>query len=237
MNQLSPNKNRRPRAVAHERGAAVFVVMMAVLVLTGVGVWSIRSASLTDLASGNARAGAQTLSLAEMAIVSGATYLSTPSMADAQHSAAAEAEANGAAETDDCWSVQDGEYCKNIVMSEVDEFLETRATLTGRTPYTLLDQVGAEGSLGAEPQIIEADIRFEMTDGRDIDVAGTSGTKKGTYKLVTFTSYAIIRPIPAGTARAGEDELCNQTNSLAQNSMASQVGMRARSMIGPITKK
>ena len=47
------------RLRSHERGVTVFVVMLAIVMLTGAGTWSMYSAGLTDQASGYARASAQ----------------------------------------------------------------------------------------------------------------------------------------------------------------------------------
>jgi Tfp pilus assembly protein PilX len=64
-----------------ERGAAVFVVMMAVLLLTALGVWAMRSAALTNTATGYQRASAQALFTAELGVVAGTGYLAIPGVA------------------------------------------------------------------------------------------------------------------------------------------------------------
>ena len=54
-----------PRARTNERGAALFVVVMVITLLTAVGVFAARSTSLVDAATGYGRQAAQTLALAD----------------------------------------------------------------------------------------------------------------------------------------------------------------------------
>jgi hypothetical protein len=58
-----------------ERGAAVFIVVMALTLLTAVGLFAVRSASLADMAAGYDREGAQATLIAEYAITASAAYL------------------------------------------------------------------------------------------------------------------------------------------------------------------
>ena len=58
-----------------ERGAAVFIVVMVLTLLTAVGLFAVRSASLADLAAGYDREGAQASLVAEYAITASAAYL------------------------------------------------------------------------------------------------------------------------------------------------------------------
>lgn len=234
MNRAPATMLKRASRQSRERGAAVFVVMMAILVLTGVGVWAVRSASLTDLASGNARAGAQTLFITEMAVTTGANYFSLDGIAAQQIKQGKDDEADNS--TDDCHSVPAGEFCRNIPMSDIDEVLTARATAAGNTPYDLLDLAGAQGSLGPVAGLLEADFRFELTDRRDVVIEGGNNAQKGMYQEVTITSFGQIRPTPTGAGVTPVGQMCTNTNSPGQNSMASEIGMRATMLIGPITK-
>jgi hypothetical protein len=58
-----------------ERGAAVFIVMMVITLLTAVGLFAVRSASLADVAAGYDREGAQASLVAEYAITASAAFL------------------------------------------------------------------------------------------------------------------------------------------------------------------
>jgi hypothetical protein len=58
-----------------ERGAAVFIVVMVLTLLTAVGLFAVRSASLADLAAGYDREGAQAALVAEYAVTASAAFL------------------------------------------------------------------------------------------------------------------------------------------------------------------
>jgi hypothetical protein len=60
----------------HERGAALFLVVMVVTVLSAIGVFAMRQASLVDVAAGYNRQGVQAGMLADFAARSTATYMS-----------------------------------------------------------------------------------------------------------------------------------------------------------------
>ena len=61
-----------------QRGAAVFIVVMVLTLLTAVGIFAVRSASLADLAAGYDREAAQASLVAQYATTTTATYLATP---------------------------------------------------------------------------------------------------------------------------------------------------------------
>jgi hypothetical protein len=77
--QLSPSTHaiRRAELVARrqQRGAALFLVVMVVTVLTGIGVFAMRSASLVNIATGYNRQGVQAAALADFAVRGTATYM------------------------------------------------------------------------------------------------------------------------------------------------------------------
>src|SRR5688572_24601151 len=58
---------RRRASRRGERGAAVFIVVMAVVLLTGIGVFAVRTASMVDVAAGYDRQMTQTHHLSELA--------------------------------------------------------------------------------------------------------------------------------------------------------------------------
>lgn len=57
-----------------QRGAALFLVVMVISLITAVGVFSMRSASLTNIAAGFNRQGIQTVMLARLATRAAASY-------------------------------------------------------------------------------------------------------------------------------------------------------------------
>ena len=60
-----PTSSRRFSRRSRERGAALFVVVMVITLLTAVGIFAARSTSLVDAATGYGRQAAQTLALAD----------------------------------------------------------------------------------------------------------------------------------------------------------------------------
>jgi hypothetical protein len=60
-----------------QRGAAVFIVVMVLTLLTAVGIFAVRSASMADIAAGYDREAAQTSLVAQYATTTAATYLAT----------------------------------------------------------------------------------------------------------------------------------------------------------------
>lgn len=83
MVTLKPNPRPRvaPSRVTRqdERGAAVFIVVMVLTLLTAVGLFAVRSAGLADLAAGYDREGAQATLVAEYAVTASAAYLANDS--------------------------------------------------------------------------------------------------------------------------------------------------------------
>jgi hypothetical protein len=72
------SQSRVVRARLHnQRGAAVFIVVMVLTLLTAVGIFAVRSASMADVAAGFDREGAQAGLVAEYGVTATAAYLST----------------------------------------------------------------------------------------------------------------------------------------------------------------
>ena len=72
-----PRKQPCPRSRQAERGAAVFIVVMVLTLLTGMGLFAVRSASLADMAAGYDREGAQASLIAQYAVTATAAYMAT----------------------------------------------------------------------------------------------------------------------------------------------------------------
>ncbi len=221
-----PNKRYRKRS--RQRGAAVFVVMMAILILTSVGVWAIHAAGMTSAASGYQRAAAQTLYTAELGIIVGTSYFSMPGYADANYRAAQSQLDNPAKTPDACASIQGRAFCKSLYMEDIDTTINTETNTFG-DQYSVLDLASAEGSMGPRgsalsPEFaLEGHFVLEMTDPRPVLVAGTD-VKSNMYQKVTLTSYGTVRPFDANR--------CSQ----AANSAASQLAIRSHVIIGPVNQ-
>lgn len=207
------------RRRSSERGSVVFIVMMAIVLLTSLGVWVSYAAGLTARSAGHQREAAQSLYVAELGVLAGTGYLAQPGLAAANYQQALKDLAEG--DPDDCFSVPAGadrRFCKSIFMEEIE------TATVGDTGFNLLD-FAAEGSLSPYAAVTEGTFNLEISDPRPADVMGTS-VGSGLYQLVTISAYATVRPMTAGA------NYC--TNAGGANSAASLTGMRAFSVIGPL---
>lgn len=208
---------RRPPMRRRERGAAVFVVVMAITLLTAVGLFAAHSATLVDQASGHARLARQTVSLAEYGTLAAAAELGSGA-ADAYV-------AELSARTEQCRAnvgrLTENPPCYKLFLDQLDG--RTRALADA----ALLEPKGSDGtpgSLGTSDALV-GDFVVELTDpgptGRP--VAGTDAGGTGTafrYLKVTATTTAQVR---TGNA-------C--TEGVA--SMTSEQSLRAQLLIGPL---
>ncbi len=207
-----------------QRGVTVFIVMLTIVLLTGGGTWAMYSAGLTNQASGFSRAASQTLYTAELGLVAGGQYLSVPGYADANYTVAKNKQAQD--QSDACFSAPDlvaadgsAPFCKSILMSD----------LNGNLNAPLLDQAGAEGSMGpfapTDPAGIEGNFVLELSEPRPVSLPGEPFS--GAYQKVTLTSYGFVRPSGGGAICGGAE----------YNAVATMMGMRAHMIIGPLTSQ
>lgn len=207
------SRRRNPR----ERGAAVFVVVMAITLLTAVGLFAAHSATLVDQASGYARLARQTQSIAEYGTLAAAAELST---------GASDAYVQQIATSGDKCRANDGlsgsPACYKLYMSQLNQ--RTNA-LNGRSLIEPTDVNGVPGSFGRNASTA-GDFVVELTDpgpaGRAI--AGTDAGDTGTsfrYLKVTATTTAQVR----SSAAACVDSV---TTTVGQQSL------RAHLVIGPL---
>jgi hypothetical protein len=159
-----------------QRGVTVFIVMMAIVMLTGAGTWAMYSAGMTDQASGYARASAQAIYTAELGLISGSALLSVPGYADSNFSTAQQSQRSGT--PDACWSSRgpgttgtNVPFCKSMSMGNIDPLIQ-QETATFGAAFTLLDQVNQEGSLSpyasTHGSSIQGDFILEMTEPRPV---------------------------------------------------------------------
>jgi hypothetical protein len=226
--------SHRPKRTS-ERGAALFVVVMAIMLVTGLGVWSMRSAALVDQASGFARAASQGQYLAEFGIIAATAQLSVPNEAWIHDEIARGATpvrdqcAMATAPTGGAPSVLP--YCRVFEDTVINQFT-TNAIPSATNPGTgrpVLDQTPA-GSFGpiegpvAGESLIEGRFWVEMTDGQSVNVAGSQVGVSG-YRRVVLTSFGLLRPRPAAGGT-----IC----SAGENASAVQAAVRAHALIGPV---
>jgi hypothetical protein len=68
---------RRRRARSNERGTALFVVVLVITLLTGVGIYAVHTTALVDRAAGQSNQAAQAAYAAELATLVAVAHLST----------------------------------------------------------------------------------------------------------------------------------------------------------------
>lgn len=202
---LQPARLRRGR----EHGAAVFVVVLAITLLTAIGVFALRSASLVDQAAGYDRQASQTLYLSE--------YAGRAVAAEVGNGAARTYIDKVATGTDTCYvnklldpNALDPNItylpCYKLFLNEINS--RVNASFSGNTLISAQSTTGA-GSLGPKLDVtgaitpMEGVFVVEMTD--PAESTPTPGSAVGgnnpanTFRDVqlTFTAYAQVRPFDA----------------------------------------
>ena len=77
LEQPAGTRKNRARPLHGQRGAAVFIVVMVLTLLTAVGIFAVRSASMADVAAGYDREAAQASLVAQYATTATAAYLAS----------------------------------------------------------------------------------------------------------------------------------------------------------------
>jgi len=211
---------------ASERGAAVFIVMMAILLLSGIGVWSMHSASLVDRASGYERMSLQAQYVSELGLTAASSYLSLPSMASVNFNLGEKAYGTGGDACESTKSSPTATFCKSLWLTDIEN-----VTRNATTQYLTVDAAG--GSFGPLANEVQGDFTVEMTSPRRAIVPGSSLSSESPYRLVTLTSYGTVRP-HTGSAVAGNLCAASSVSSAPQNASAGRIAVRSHAIIGPI---
>jgi len=194
------------QARSGQRGAAVFIVVMVLTLLTAIGIFAIHSASLVTVASGHVRQGAQTMHFGEYAVRTAIAELGDPTktsyyvkraegspeqcMVNRRLSAASAAAAS-------CYPLQTPDIARSIQ--------NNYASATVLVPQT----ADTDGSLGprftaaGDPtSALEGVFSVEIHDSyRGQPVAGMkAGDASISSRTVTLTGYAQIRMVGPGGA-------------------------------------
>jgi hypothetical protein len=178
---VNPLLLARLRRRSKQRGAAVFMVVMVLSLVSAIGVFSMRSASLVDLASGYNRQNVQATFVAEYAARAAATYLeSNPGIVTTT------VRVPGCASA--LLLANDDATCAVLKTS----LLET--SLAGTAPRLFLDGVTGLLSLPAELTQIQAEFVTELTEPAPASVTASPGFTAGLFKQITLTSIARVYP-------------------------------------------
>jgi hypothetical protein len=221
------------RARARQRGAAVFIVVLVITMLTGVGLFAVRSAILSTTVSGYSRQMSQTHFITDYAMIATAAELTSNRQSSY---------VTGMKQSDNCVTVLDCK-CKGVIRTGntaslvsnhtcylfgPQEFQQQLAVQTSGaqflTPTDVTDPANPiAGSLGHGN--LEGGFAIEMTDLAPASppVAGLDLTSAGAAQLgyMSVTIHATGHIRPPGTAAE-------------QNSAFSLETSRAHVIVGPL---
>ena len=188
-----------PAGRQHQRGAAVFIVMMVVTLLTAVGIFAVRSASLVDVATGYNRQSLQTQFVSDYGVMLTTHELSTEAV-----TAYVQVAQSG---TDECTATEAGDesavgrpFCYSFKSTELaSRFNSTDNSTDGlfadsAVPGGLIDPVN-QASDSLDPQL-EARFAVEMTEAFQTgNVQGADLTSDTLVPVqVTLTARAFVGP-------------------------------------------
>lgn len=169
----------RMRRRSRERGAAVFMVVMVLTLVSAIGVFSMRSASLVDLASGYNRQNVQATLVAEYAARAAASYLErNPGLVGENTRAPGCASALQAINAD----------ATCIVLK--DSLLDT--SFADIAPRVYVDGLSGLLSLPNEPTLIRTEFVTELTEPATAGLI--AGFPAGRFKQITLTSISKVYP-------------------------------------------
>jgi hypothetical protein len=226
-------RTQKAYARAGERGAAIFVVVMALSLLTAVGVFAIRAASLAAAASGYDRQSTQNHYVGEYGLLGAVAELSS-----GRRNAYVDKMSKGVEQCAAVKGVQNPTGvvpCYHLYAADVQKAVT--ASFSGRPLFEPSSGAGSSlspGSLGAAP--LDGDFMVEMTDPGPVgmpvagsDIGGTG--PKFRYLQVTLTSTGQVRPAGGG---ACDDVATGSGNVDVKGSMAGNETGRAFVVIGPM---
>jgi hypothetical protein len=214
---------------ARERGTTLFVVVLAITMLTGVGLYTVHSTALLARASGHERQAMQTTYLAQLGVLTTLSQLATN----------AEYYVRNSRRTKDGSATELLDDCVNNQGLDLSQYKASCAEISSMDPLSLVagatlfatDSFGTALDPDATPPKAPIIGRFhtEMTDvyngppiaGAD---AGGHGGPIMSYAYAKLTTVAELHPAAA-------------TNACVQNVMqvAGQHVTRAHIVIGPVS--
>lgn len=200
------NRHRR-----QQRGAAVFIVVMVLTIVSAIGVFSMRSASLVDLATGYNRQSVQAAFQAEYGARAAATYLQMdPALVTST------ARVTGCARV---LQLYDLDAPCNVLKTS---FLAN--ALNDSAPAPLDDALPGMLALPVadEETSILSEFVAELTEPAPANVTASPGFVAGHFKQITITSIARVYPTDGSST-----DVC----SPASRGTVSQQSVRAHAIV------
>lgn len=201
-----------------QEGAAVFVVVMVVTLLTAIGIFAVRSTSMVNAATGFNRHSVQAQYLADFGLQSLAAYRGMGN--------------NDTQPGEDCFATRNQPppvagakpQCAKAFLTEIQKNVVGTQMLDPGS-------VGAPGSLSPfDPSVagaVTGNFRIEITDDyASQQIAAGQDAARMSFRRATLTSYGLVGPTGAEAGSA----TCNAT---AANASGVQL-MRAHLEYGPV---
>jgi hypothetical protein len=214
---------------ADERGAAIFIVVMVITLLTAVGVYAARSATMVDVAAGHARQALQTQYVAEYGAIVATTELG--------NGAATEYVAQMATGADDCRAtsavdeaVAGPPPCYKMFQGELKNQTATDLFVTADNvdPGSLGGPVTVTGA--TTPYGLQGNFVVEITDptSSSTPIAGTvAGGPGPPFYFMQLTLTSVGQVLPAENLSE-----CNEKASAAGGTQT----LRSHVVVGPIAR-
>ena len=184
--------NKRPSR-ARERGATLFVVVLAITLLTGVGLYTVHSATLSERAAGNTRQALQARGVAEMYATAALTKFRHEVETDVRES---DPNAPGTHYPCESNAGLTGVPCRSIPMGNL-------VASTGE-PLIAPDSFGPLGTLSGVARVDLTDVYTERAP-----IAGTSAGSNTAnplnYYRATVTVAGALTPSATGSVACVED--------------------------------
>lgn len=173
-----------------ERGAAVFIVILVLTLVSAIGVFSMRSAGIVDLAAGFNRQNVQSIAMAEYGAKAAATFLgSHKNLINDKQTVSGCAAAFQAAKPN--------APCVPLLPSLLSE------TFGASAPVALEDGLYGRLNLDGSPTTVRGEFSIELTDAAISNAKSGAGNEGGdkTHSM-TLKSIAKIFPTDAANPNA-----------------------------------
>lgn len=208
---MRQGRRRRGFSRKSERGATVLVVASVIMLLTGIGIFTIRSITKVDQAVGFSRQSSQTMAVAELGTTAALAQIAA---------LGAEFYSNQMDKGSTCQANLDFESGRTTCYRMRRDEIEGTAGATLFVPTVADTETGSFGPLAGTMGYVS----IELTEKYKTNFP-VPGQKAGdaSYVTVTMTSTGHVRPV-----NATEDECVNTAIA------TSKKVMRAHTVIGPL---
>jgi Tfp pilus assembly protein PilX len=163
------------------RGMAVFLVVLVLTLVSAIGVFSMRSASLVDLATGFNRQNVQATLMAEYGARAAASYLG-------EHTGLSESSVAVSGCAPGLLALNPSASClvlKTSLLSDLD---------TTSAPVAFSDGLAGLLSPSADPTQIQAEFVTEIVEPGMATISASPGFESADIKEITITSTARVYP-------------------------------------------